>query len=53
LTEKGVDYELLVDYGQGHSVPKDTASLTKMYRFFGKYLQPSSEKPSGLKSLKT
>lgn len=52
LTEKGVDYDVLVDYGQGHSVPKDTASLTKMYQFFARYLQPSSDEPSNLKSLK-
>ena len=42
LTAKGVDYEELTDYASGHAVPKDTASLAAMYRFFGKFLQPEA-----------
>ncbi len=38
LTTLGVDFETVTDYGSGHSVPQDTASLGKMYRFFQKYL---------------
>lgn len=52
LESKGVDCVLLEDYGKGHSVPTDTASLTKMYRFFAQYLfeEDAHDKPSGLKS---
>ncbi|MDD2560471.1 MAG: T9SS type A sorting domain-containing protein, partial [Bacteroidales bacterium] len=32
----------LVDYDNGHSVPKDSASLSKLYDFFDQYLAPPS-----------
>ena len=52
LESKGVECELLEDYGSGHSVPKDEVSLEKMYRFFVKHLSTEDEKPSDLKRKK-
>lgn len=40
LREKRIFFDEIVDYGKGHSVPQDAASLMKMYRFCQKYLQP-------------
>lgn len=31
-------YELLTDYGSGHSVPTDAANIQKIYNFLGKHL---------------
>lgn len=34
----GSTYELLTDYGSGHSVPTDAANIQKIYDFLGKHL---------------
>lgn len=48
LKAKGIEYEEITDYASGHAVPKDTASLAAMYRFFDKYLRPSPDHPADL-----
>lgn len=42
LEEWAIPPVSLVDYGSGHSVPKDSASLKKLYDFFDQYLTPPS-----------
>lgn len=42
LEEWAYPASTLIDYGSGHSVPKDTASLLELYQFFDQYLSPPS-----------
>ncbi|MDD3431780.1 MAG: hypothetical protein PHF38_07105 [Bacteroidales bacterium] len=42
LEEWAIPPVSLVDYDNGHSVPKDSASLSKLYDFFDQYLAPPS-----------
>jgi dienelactone hydrolase len=42
LEEWAIPPVSLVDYDNGHSVPKDSASLSKLYDFFDQYFAPPS-----------
>ncbi len=42
LEEWAIPPVSLVDYGSGHAVPKDSASLEQLYHFFEQYLNPPS-----------
>lgn len=44
---KGVEYELLTDYGTGHAVPQKTEDLAKVYDFLCKHTSSST----GIKQL--
>ena len=33
LDRTGSTYEMLIDYGKGHSVPQETEHLNRMYSF--------------------
>lgn len=46
---KGVTYETLFDYGDGHSVPQSTTDLEKMYRFL---LSHTTATPTAIKKVK-
>jgi len=41
LDRIGVPTSTIIDYGTGHAVPQDTASLAKLYTFFNQYLKSS------------
>ncbi len=42
LDSLGVATSTLVDYGNGHSIPKTAAALSSMYAFYRSYLNPPS-----------